>query len=334
MPAEVGFHGNCNLLRGFALLEFATRDFLKPLIAAQWLRPEKALFYAHELAAVKRVLGQMRGTSLEYGCMDGVNSFVMLGGELDFDMDEYADLVGGTPSVEGDRYSSHRTDISNPVSKPAPQSFSVGASWRDDHLVKAARLRVYGDLKLAAVSEPKHRAKYDTIWSPQIFWQTPGNVISMLQKHSDALTPGGRIVTMFPDIRQAEVEIWQAMPLLPQTWVDAIDGGIAANLTRNARSDSDWRKCFGSVGLVVTKHETFLPEIVGTLYQTGLRPLFPALMKTYSHLRTSNIEAWRDVKRSWCDTLMGLLSPLAELSDSKPLWHVYELRKTTTAAMR
>lgn len=310
------------------MLEIVPRDFLKSLISAQWLRPEKALFYAHELAAVRRVLGQMTGRTLDYGCMDGLNSFIMLGGELDFDMDEYADLVGVTQSIEGDRYSSHRTDIANPVGESAPQRFTVGASWRDDHIVKAARLQLYDELKLSTeISQPQHRALYDTIWSPQIFWQTPDQVLAMLRTHSAALAPGGRIVTMFPDIRQAETELWQTIPSLPRTWVDAIDGGIAANLTRNARSDSDWRKCFENVGLTATKHETFLPEIVGTFYQTGLRPLFPALMKTYSHLRTSNIDAWRDVKHAWCDTLTDILTPLAEFSDSRPLWHVYELCK-------
>ena len=82
------------------------RAMFRCLIPALWLRPESALWYAHMLTLAKEYLGQFESPSLEFGCMDGVNSFILLDGKFDDSFDVYNE-------VQWDKDSHKRSTLSN-----------------------------------------------------------------------------------------------------------------------------------------------------------------------------------------------------------------------------
>ena len=79
-------------------VETSRRDYLKRLLTPFWLRPESALWYAHEAFLASKALGPMKGRSLEFGSMDGTATFVMLGGEFSPEFDVYGSVTWNTDS--------------------------------------------------------------------------------------------------------------------------------------------------------------------------------------------------------------------------------------------
>ena len=303
-----------------------------------WLRPERALWDAHELAAVVQLLGPaFARPALEYGCTDGINTFVMLGGKVGFDFDDYADLLEGqsiTPHKR-DYFETTGTNVPTPRADETTQRFDVGISWKQSHIEKAARLEIYDKLSVAELGHPiigYTDGSFETIWSPNLYWNMPDALQAILADHVRLLSSTGRLVTILPIADQADSEFWSKMHFMPSDWFREMDRGIADNLTRNAKSDAEWRDVFRTVGLKVSRHEPFLPEMVGSVYQIGLRPMFPALMEAYKILKTENLQGWREFKQHWIETASHFLLPLCDVSPStlpghRPLWHVYELRR-------
>jgi SAM-dependent methyltransferase len=317
------------------------RGIFRRLLVPLWLRPERALWDAHELAAVRKMLGaNFARPALEYGCTDGVNTFVMLGGEFAIDADDYEDLLSSDrtaptpPSSSGDYFAAYRSDVRTEILQPATSRFDVGVSWREAHLVKSARLSIYDQLHLVDLQQPlaMFRAEsFATIWSPNLFWNEPKFVTTLLREHVRVLAPGGRVVTILPDEAQSDAELWRKLPFMSEGWLDAMGSKVGANLTLNARSDSEWRRVFTESGLTVSAHERFLPSIAGVVYQIGFRPMFPVFLEMYRQLKAASVDDWRDVKRHWIDTVFHFMAPLCDVAThtellGRPLWHLYELR--------
>jgi hypothetical protein len=318
------------------------KSLFRRLLTPLWLRPERALWDAHELYAVRQMLGpDFERPALEYGCTEGVNTFVMLGGEFAPEYDDYEDLLRdpeiSAQEPEGpasDYFRFVRPELSAAIKAPAQAQFDVGVSWREAHLLKAGRLSIYDELQLVALNEPMtllYGRKFRTIWSPNLYWSEPERLRAMVREHAEILDDGGRLLTIVPDQAQIDAELWHELPSLPDDWRQAVDRNISGNLTKNARSDSEWRRLFGDCGLVATKRVGFLPRLVGGVYQIGFRPMFPVLLQMYSLLKSCSPEDFLDVKQHWIDTAYHFMAPLAELHwqeqpRNSTLWHLYELR--------
>lgn len=323
---------------GIATVKSLFRRLLTPL----WLRPERALWDAHELYAVREMLGtDFERPALEYGCTEGVNTFVMLGGEFAPSYDDYEDLLWGSGAgaqasedPASDYFRFARPERAADIKTPAQARFDVGVSWREAHLTKAKRLSIYEELELVVLNgsmAPLKSRKFRTIWSPNLYWSEPQRLGDMILEHAQVLDDGGRLLTIVPDQAQIDAELWHRVPFLPDDWRQAIDRNISGNLTKNARSDAEWRRLFGDYGLVVTKRVGFLPVVVSRVYQVGFRPMFPVLLEMYSLLKSCSAEHFLDVKQHWIETVYHFMAPLAELHwqqqpQSSTLWHLYELR--------
>lgn len=312
------------------------RSLFERLLVSLWLRPERALWDAHELATVRSMLGPtFARPALEYGCTDGMNTFVMAGGEVKFDHDDYEDIAGLALDVAGGSdYFAKANDIARPVVHRTPSyRFDVGITWRDSHLERASRLGIYNELKCVALGAaiPVASRSLATIWAPNLFWNERGDLPAMLAELARALRKDGRIILIMPDAEQAKAEIWSKLAALPEPFIRALDRGTAKNLTMNALGDDQWQKIFAEAGLSVTDHRRFLPSIVGTIYQIGFRPMFPALMEAYTRLRRGNLAGLLAVKRQWIETVLHFMGPLCDPAlgggmAGPYLWHAYELR--------
>jgi len=317
-------------------------DLFRNLLNVLWLRPERALVDAHQLVTALELLGtNFAQPSLEYGCTEGVNTFVMFGGEFDFSHDDYFgvnwDQESHIRSNRTDDYYDTVEETYVPKIKTLPKNrITVGVSWRDAHIEKARNLGVFRQTEKVELNSPLTQFddnSFCTIWSPNLFWSSCEALEMLIQEHKRILKTNGRIVTILPDQGQKNHVLEQFAPQIPkryQDWLESLDRGRISNLTRHAYSLEDWAQVFEKCGLSITKHRRFLPSLVGEIYEIGFRPMFPVFMNIREALQNAPSADFLDIKKQWIDTCFHFLSPMcdsnwAEALGSKPLWHAFEL---------
>ena len=309
-----------------------------------WLRPESALWYAHECSVVRRAFGPgpIARPSLEFGCMEGLSSFVLLGGQFGLDFDMYADasweqpqasstVAGGRPR---DYFDQRPRDQAVAIEAPATDGFDVGLSWKLAHLEKARRFGTYGrmveqdpNLPLAQFADQS----FASIWAPNLYWVD--RLPDLLSELRRILRLDGRMVTVLPDRSALDQSLARRLAGADSQWLASLDRGRYENIGRQARTEPEWRQLFAERGLEIRHHERFLPSLVFSVNDVGLRPLFPVLMNIYQKLRGQSLEAWREVKRQWLEVVGGYLTPLChgdwvETASTTLVWHLFDLRRS------
>lgn len=315
------------------------KDYLRRLLCPLWLRPESALWYAHEAFLARQYLGPtLQQPSLEFGCMEGTSTFVMLGGEFDFDFDVYTEVRWDRESkswnsLADDYYNASKGSMAGGVEvRTCPEDrFSVGLSWKQAHLEKAGRLGIYEQLVEHDPSLPLTQfadSSFATVWAPNLYWVE--NLSGAVHELGRVLRPEGTLVTVLPDKTALDHMLYRFKDRADPVWIKDLDRGRFGNIARNARDLTDWVQLFEAAGLTLTRHERFIPTVVFRINDVGLRPLFPVLMDIYETLRANGLEDWRRIKEHWIETAFHFLSPLCETDwmdrlNMVKVWHIFEL---------
>ncbi|MDH3974316.1 MAG: hypothetical protein OEV42_08555 [Deltaproteobacteria bacterium] len=319
--------------------KLSVTEILRRLLVPLWLRPESAMWYAHMLYMAREFLGtDIEKPSLEFGCMDGVNTVVLLGGEFNETFDVYREVSW---SRDSHKQSTLKDDYFNTVNKsvelvdikkPPTTRFDFGVDWKDAHLVKSERMSVFN--KLIKINTKKPQTKLEsksirTIWAPNIYW-TEDMTATLAELHR-ILHPEGRIITIAPDKKQLEFMFYRFADKSTSSWLKNLDRGRYENASRHARILSEWEKVFGEGGLRITRHEQFIPAIVAKVYDIGFRPMFPVFMNMYEKLLTHSDEELLDLKKHWIETAFHFFSPLCDTGWMENMkmengWHIFELK--------
>jgi SAM-dependent methyltransferase len=313
------------------------REYLRRLLGPMWLRPESALWYAHEAAVARDWLDPLQSPSLELGCMEGVSTFVMLGGEFGLGFDVYRDVEWSDRShrwgsLAEDYYdklpASRDVDI---LSRPQ-QRFDTGLAWKRSHVEKAARLGIHDTL---VEHDPNEQlgmfedGAFALVWGPNLYWID--RFEQMLGELRRIVRPDGRIVTVLPDRSALDHMLHRFADSTNPDWIANLDRGRHANISRQARTHEEWRELFSGAGLSVSRHEAFLPQVVFQVSDIGLRPLFPVLMNVYETLRAKSEDDLLRIKQHWIEVAEEFLGPLCdtEWMDAMAMprvWSIFELR--------
>lgn len=315
------------------------RDYFRRLLGALWLKPESALWYAHELHAVHALLGyDIKGPSLEFGCMDGTNTFLLLGGEFESSFDVYKEVRWQKTShvwhsLEEDYFNTFdaKSHLPPEVKTRPRATFDVGLSWRTAHIVKAARLGIYKDV---VEHDPKlpmtmfADAQFETIWAPNLYWVA--GLEPLLRELRRTLSPTGRIVTIFPDTAQLAHLFYRFAEQTNPDWLKDLDRGRYGNAAQQARTLPEWTALFARTGLNIRRREMFLPTLVAKVYDIGFRPMFPVFMNIYDTLKMRCPEEMPAIKEHWMDTAFHFMAPMCDMEwmermGMEKLWHVFEL---------
>lgn len=312
-------------------------DYFSNLLLALWLRPESALWYSHMLSAAAQFGADRLPTpSLEFGCMDGLNAHVLLGGAVTPDFDVFQEVKWSQESHKRTTLSDDYFDTLNEdfrgvdlgITKERP--FDYGVDWKLSHIEKAKRLRAHNQFVMLKDGTLGNLTddSIGGIWAPNIYWME--EMPEILREFRRVLKRGGRVITICPDERLLKNMLFRFADIADAKWLASLDRGRYENASRHSRSSDGWRCLFSDAGLRVVRHEMFIPAIVGQIYEVGLRPLFPILMNMYERLSKGRPEDLVSLKRSWVDRLHVLLDPFVEDGTTEnfgpdKLWHIFEL---------
>ena len=103
---------------------------------------------------------------------------------------------------------------------------------------------------------------------------------------------------------------------------------FSANI-RHARTQQAWEKMFNNSELKINEHVSHLSDTTVKIWDIGLRPLFPVLLKMTNSLDKENL---LKIKQEWIETLREFLEPIILMDDElgeglAPAFHCYILEK-------
>lgn len=321
------------------LVEVGAHSAFERLLVALWLRPERALWDAFEIATLSRMLkGRSLNLSLEYGCTEGTNTVVLLGGQFKPDYDDYRDLPlrGDAGTRPGDAFSELGDLDPNAADLAVVPAVRItrAVGWREAHVLRSRRWGIYGSVSLAPLNQPLldvAEGACSTIWSPNLFWTDPRSFERLLADHRRILSAKGSIFLLVPDAAQGMHFFTKGFEARFPNWFERVDRGLFENSTKNAKSQGDWEGLFARNGLRVEACARLIHPKVSYVYQLGFRSVFAPLLTAYQGLRRGAGGALQEIKAEWIATALDLCEPLfdqAAEGRGEGLWFIFELRST------
>ena len=302
-------------------------------IKTTWLRPERALWYACELEAVAKLLPvNWPNVVMEYGCLDGLSTFTMLGGEVDEAYDEYLDIDIDNEKKYVDRLDSFKDIKQIFIKKYARNKIQYGLSNKSSHLSRARRLNMYENLRL--VVSPSElpigdNASINLILAPTAFISGHKEFLNLLKEFNRLLVNGGEVILILPDIPQKD-SFFKRVDINNAEVLNILDAGVFNILSRHSKTKEAWEDLFQLNGFVVSGYESFLPKIVNDFYQVGFRPMIKPLVMMHQELMLKNPGQLAHLKKHWIETLNDFIFPILEQelgNAGDHLWHAFKLKK-------
>jgi SAM-dependent methyltransferase len=316
------------------------RDIFRQLLTALWLRPESALWYSHMLSAAQSLGAHaLPSPSMEFGCMDGLNAFVLLGGHVDAEFDVFGEVNW---SYDAHRKSTLADDYYDRTSSESEHlwrhnmgphtRFGWGLDWKQSHIEKARRFGAHEQFVLWTPGQPFTMFADDHfmgIWAPNAYWMD--DVDGLLREFARVTQPSGRIVAIVPDRCVLDHMLFAFARTIDENWAQDLDRGRYENALRSASGYETWLERIEAASLRVIAHDRFIPAVVGEMYEVGFRPMFAVFMNMYEKIRDHSPEALRELKRNWIEEVEFFASPfvddecLARFGDEH-LWHIFALQ--------
>lgn len=311
------------------------------LLSALWLRPESALWYAYLLRAARDFsVDRLAYPSMDFGCMDGLNSYLLLGGQPPFNFDVFDNVTFGSDmhlkvSLDDDYYD-HFEGANSALLNRVDRPFTIGLDWKKSHIEKARQFGAHSTFLLSEQSkvlESVSDNSISAIWAPNLYWMK--NLEEVIMEFGRVTMPGGRIVTVLPDIQVLDTMVMRHADRINPKWISYLDRGRYENASRSARSHVEWLMVFDSCRMEVKRHDMFLPAAINRIYEIGFRPMFGPLLQMRSSLLGLGAQELLKVKKIWVDRLLELTYPLLDSTlmesvDNKMLWHIFELQPRKT----
>lgn len=279
-------------------------DRLRRFLQAYWLRPENALWMTLRSLTLDRVT--LRTPCVDLCCGDGIFTFLHAGGALDPDFDVFG---GVTPepaaSPTADMFDHCPPDYRPSIQRPANFRFDLGCDWKAALLTKAQRLSLYRRLVRHDNNQPLPMAdaSVQTVYCNAAYWIR--NVNGFLNELCRVVAESGYIILQvkLDSLRRYTLRPFQSV--LGDRLLDILDRG-RLNCWPTLADRETWEGRFHHAGLRIVEATPFITRTHAHLWDIGLRPIAPLLVRMTSALSADTRAA---IKRDWVDLFEELLSP-------------------------
>lgn len=310
---------------------------LEKLLNVYWLRPETALWRAIDIEIMKDF--NIKGNSLDLGCGDGVLSFLRAEGNFDSTFDNYQSI--GDLDNFFDNCDVHDTFIegySPKIIKKPEYKFSTALDHKDNLLKKAEKLDFYDEFIIHDANEllPFDDESYDSIFSNIIYWLDNPN--KSLSEISRILSKKGQVALMLPNVTMPEFSFYNQLYVKEQNkdydFLKFLDRGRYSSNIKVSKSFKEWEQIINNNNLKIVDHKMHISKTIMQIWDIGLRPLFPVLLKLVNAVE--NKKELLEIKKEWIEIFMKFLQPIFELElenklnqNEKKAFHYFVLEKAT-----
>ncbi len=283
-------------------------DKLRRFISAYWLRPENAFWMVLRSDALSAV--PMGGPSVDVSCGDGVFSFLHAGGRFDANFDVFAtvDRLDDALSSSADIYDHVDDSYAPTVVTPPAYQFDYGSDCKRHSLTKASRLGFYRHLVPHDNNDPLPFASdhFETVYCNSAYWVD--NIESFLSELGRITVPAGTIVLHVKLDAIKRFTLDRHRDVLGDRWLDIVNRDRFASWS-SLCDRATWEDRFASAGLEILSAMPFATRTHAHLWDVGLRPIAPLLIKAmnslHTHMRT-------EIKRDWVDLFCDLMRPFCD----------------------
>lgn len=280
---------------------------LRRFIQAYWLRPENALWMTLRSLTLSREA--MKHPSVDMSCGDGIFSFLHMGGELDAQFDVFRSV---TPlSAKGprpaDMFDHVKADYAPPVTRPPVSKIDVGEDCKESMLAKAATLNFYEKLVRHDNNTPLpfRDAEFQTVYCNSAYWVD--RIDAFLAELRRVTRPGGRVILQVKLESMKRFTLEAHRGLLGDRFLEVIGSRFESWPTLADRAT--WERRFTSAGWTIESATPFVTGAHARLWDVGLRPLAPLLIRMADGLDPANRKS---IKTDWVNLMLDILEPLCD----------------------
>jgi len=281
---------------------------LRPFLQAYWLRPENAYWMALRSAALAELDGPP--IDADISCGDGIFSFIHAGGRFDesFDVFAAAGNLDRITHAHADMFDCPAADYAPPVCQPPLRRMHVGTDLKPALLDKARALDFYDTLHLHDANEPQpfEDESFSTVYCNSAYWVPRIDVL--LSELRRITREGGRVVL---HVKLASMRDYTLERFRGRLGADVLRilGRGRLECWPALATRSEWERRFAAAGLHVERCTPFITRTHARLWDVGIRPIAPLLVRMTRELAPATRAA---IKRDWTALFETLLLPLCD----------------------
>ena len=285
-------------------------EILKKFLNIFWLRPENAFWVTRRSLLLRRY--PFIPPVIDISCGDGLFTFTHLGGELSVDFDMFVDVahLNKVRTENADIFNSYHENAYAPeITKPPLQKIDYGTDWKQSLLNKASKLNLYQNLVLHDnnYKMPFEDDSFMTVYSNSVYWVS--NLEFHLKDIWRIVKPEGQVLLEIKVDKLREYTLGHYAPFLGEKLARIIDRG-RLETWKGLKNFQWWIDTLTQIGFEIIECKGFIGKIHAIVWNIGLRPLAPVLIKMAN---TLSKEQRRIIKEEWIEYCIGLLSPLVNL---------------------
>lgn len=282
-------------------------DILKAHLNAAWLRPESALWDAVASSHILR--HKITPPSLDLGCGNGIFSFITAGGRFSINYDWYINVDEARMNDGRDMYDACSiSNLKKYIIKNPAYRFTFGLDAKANLLKQASLLGFYDNVIEHDANKrlPFRNGQFKTIFSNILYWLK--DLDRSLEEIYRILDATGTALLCFPNETFYDYCVsyqWKEkhsnlLKLLNRGRSEAIHWTISYNeFVKKARK----------AGFKIASHSYYLLPLTLKIWDIGLRPLSPTLIKMANNLER---EKRAMIKKEWMEIAMDFIKPLYE----------------------
>jgi len=251
--------------------------YLKNHLNVWWLRPESALCDAIASTVISR--HKIEPPSLDLGCGNGIFSFIPAGGDFSIDYDWFINV-----DVEGfwenkDIYDACQVNKLEPyVAKKPEYTFTYGLDYKTNLLNQAGSLGLYENLTLHDANQilPFENGQFKTVFSNMLYWLN--EPLKALKEINRSLQNGGRALLCIPNLKFTEYCFTFSWEEKKSSLLQKLNRG-RSDVMQWFTSYDEFSKMAEAAGFSVVDHSYYWSRLTLTIWDIGLRPISPYLIK-------------------------------------------------------